>query len=199
MGVADACSERLRVRRARIVVCMAAAVVVAACGAPQPPAPAPSPSGAAPATQLPLRVHAGAPAAPTPPPLTAKGPRPPDGEVLPAKLTGPGVLDIENGDESDAYVTLARDGRAAFTVYIWKGSKAEVAHVADGEYVVYFSTGDDWNSDVRRFTSSVHAVRFDNPLVFKQSKESGGWTVYLQPTVTGTEPTTDVPDDDVPR
>ena len=167
---------------ARLVVAGLLGVVLAGCGA-APPAPAPAPPTA-------IAVPSAAPelgAAVAGP----SGPRPGTGEVLTRRgPAGRGELAVQNGADEDALVTLSRDGRAVYTMYVRTGEGAQLTGVADGDYQIFVAQGDGWNGELRRFTASADYARFADTASFTTVRESGGirstrLRITLQPAAGG--------------
>ncbi|MEV7422728.1 hypothetical protein [Streptomyces sp. NPDC091212] len=116
---------------------------------------------------------------------------------------GLGRLTIDNGTASDAVVSLTRQKRTAFTVYIRKGRSATVRAVDDGSYTVYFSSGTDWNSARKSFTRDCAFQKFDDKAAFRTVAVTGGtqYTVLkysLAKSVGGNATTSDVDEDEFP-
>lgn len=129
-----------------------------------------------------------------------KGPRPGNGVVIVRRGgSGPGVLTVDNGSAQDAYVTLARDGRAVLTLYVHNNAKASAKRIANGTYDLFFSTGSGWNADLKVFTADIAASRFDETFPYAaKGNRYDEWTVTLQPVVGGTAPTSSVDPGAVP-
>jgi hypothetical protein len=130
----------------------------------------------------------------------AKGPRPANGAVLARRgARGEGTLDVDNGTDVDAYVTIARNGNLVLGMYVRGGEKARATDIADGTYMIYFSSGTGWNSDLLAFTADRQYTKFDEPFDYVTTRTtSAAWEVGLQPTVGGTAETTDISGADIP-
>ncbi|MFC1404166.1 MULTISPECIES: hypothetical protein [Streptacidiphilus] len=112
--------------------------------------------------------------------------------------SGNGRLTIENGGDGDAVITLTRSGSRSFAVYIRKNGSYTVRGVRDGTYTVYFTTGSDWDSGRKGFTSGCAYQKFDDTLKFttKYTSTQIEYTTYtlsLYAVVGGTARTSDVP------
>lgn len=110
------------------------------------------------------------------------------------------MLDVDNGMEQDAYVTLAVGPSLVLGLYVRSGSKAHVEGVADATYDLYYATGDGWNSDLLAFTSHAGYTKFDDPLPYvTTSKQYKSWTVKLDARVDGNASVSKVAASEVPR
>lgn len=187
------------------------ALTLAGCGG----APASPPAGtltAAPTTTTSLPVVTPPTPVVTPPPssvptpapplaLAEKGPRPANGAVIVRQgKRGGGVLNIDNGTEEDAYVTLARDGKAARAVYVRAGQKARLPGIADGDYQLFYATGSGWNVDVRDFTLNASYNQFDESFPYETTaRKYTIWDVTLRAMIGGNARTSPVAPGTVPR
>ena len=112
--------------------------------------------------------------------------------------SGNGRLTIENGGDGDAVITLTRGGARSFAVYIRKNGSYTVKGVRDGTYTVYFTTGSDWDSGHKGFTSGCAYQKFDDTLKFTTTYTSTQieyttYTLSLYAVAGGTASTSDVP------
>ena len=112
--------------------------------------------------------------------------------------SGNGQLTIENGGDGDAVITLTRSGAHSFAVYIRKNASYTVKGVRDGTYTVYFTTGSDWDSGHKGFTSGCAYQKFDDTLKFttvygSTQIEYTTYTLSLYAVAGGTASTSDVP------
>jgi len=112
--------------------------------------------------------------------------------------SGNGQLTIENGGDGDAVITLTRSGTRSFAVYLRKNGSYTVKGVRDGTYTVYFTTGSDWDSGRKGFTSGCAYQKFDETLKFttKYTSTQVEYTTYtlsLYAIPGGTASTSNVP------
>jgi hypothetical protein len=155
----------------------------------------------APAPPPPISVPARPSPAPNPGP---SGPRPENGAVVVARgASGRGVLDIENGTQDDALVTLSLAGKAVRAVYVRGSGTTSLTGVADGTYDLYVTEGDGWNRELRRFTDSPQYTRFDDPASFRTVRTNGAiqytrLSITLQPVSDGNVATSPVDPDTFP-
>ena len=133
--------------------------------------------------------------------------RPANGKVLTNKVKGGrGELTIENGNDRDAVLVLARKAspkKAVLVVYVRAGKDATVKGIKDGTYIVYYSIGTRWDSKSRAFTSDVERSRFEDTIRFKTTRTStmitwSVWTLTLNTVIGGNAPTEDVDPGDFP-
>jgi hypothetical protein len=133
--------------------------------------------------------------------------RPATGKVMTNKIKGGrGQLTIENGNDRDAVLVLARSSaptKAVLAVYVRAERSATIKGIKDGTYVVFFSLGKRWDSHSRAFTSELDRSRFEDTIRFKTTRSAymttySTWTLTLQPVVGGNAPTRDVGEGDFP-
>lgn len=141
-------------------------------------------------------------ALPAPEPLADR--RLENGTVLNDPGSGNGELEIENGTDRDAAITLAQAGQAVGSIYVAGGANAVLSGVPDGTFELFFTSGTDWDEAARAFTRSCTFERFESPAVFSTAEIAGGieYTVYsatLQPVAGGTARTSPVPPESFPR
>jgi hypothetical protein len=95
---------------------------------------------------------------------------------------GLGRLTVDNGNDRDAFVVLARagDGSPMLALYVRAGKKATVKRVKNGTYDLYFSLGSAWDSSQRAFTEDVAFRRMDGQLRFTTTRVRSGtrFTIY---------------------
>ena len=175
-------------RPVALALLLAAVLALAGCGG-DPATPSPAPATAPPVSN-PVAANPALSAAVTPGPGPS-GPRPANGAVVTKReKAGKGELAIENGTDEDALLTLARDGRAVYAVYIRASGDAELTGIADGDYEMFVAQGDGWNDELRRFTASPDYTRFDDPASFATVREADAirytrLRITLQPVVGG--------------
>jgi hypothetical protein len=133
--------------------------------------------------------------------------RPSNGTVLFNKLRGgAGRLTIENGNDRDALVVLAKESDPAtplLAVYVRADNSRTIKRIKDGTYVLLYSLGENWDSGSNAFTSNVDYRQTGTTLKFKTTRISGGyrytiWTVTLHTVVGGGTPAIPIGEDDFP-
>jgi hypothetical protein len=128
----------------------------------------------------------------------------PNGQLVrPGSRTGRGQLTVDNGGNWDAVVTLAVDKRPAVSVYVRSNAKHTVDGIRDGSYLVYYTTGTDWDAKARGFTRGCAFAQFDDSFEFATTRTAtqvqwDKWTITLQPVSGGTARTSDVDPDEFP-
>lgn len=89
----------------------------------------------------------------------------PTGTLLVKTLHGMGILEIINELGSDTVAVLTRTEEpdvALLAVYVQANDSCEIARVPDGTYLLYFTFGEDWDDESRRFTRDPRYQRFDD-------------------------------------
>ncbi|WP_157594257.1 hypothetical protein [Streptosporangium amethystogenes] len=76
-------------------------------------------------------------------------------------------LQLSNGTRRDAVIVLVRGKRKAVTVYVRKKSNFKIQGVRDGNYKIYYTFGEDWDSKARSFTRSCDFERFGKSVRFR--------------------------------
>lgn len=79
---------------------------------------------------------------------------------------GRGQLHIDNGTGHDAVVELVHDGKPVVSVYVGQGSKTTVDTIDDGSYELFYTSGIDWDGQLKTFTRSCLFKRFETPVNF---------------------------------
>ena len=79
---------------------------------------------------------------------------------------GRGQLHIDNGTGHDAVVELVHNGKPVASVYVGKGSKTIVDNIDDGSYELFYTSGIDWDGQLKTFTRSCLFKRFETPVSF---------------------------------
>lgn len=186
-----------RSRQITLGVTLLGACLIASCGSGARTSTAVAPTTVATTT---IATVAPTPTTKPTPTATARGPRPASGAVIVRRGgRGQGTLEVDNGTDRDAYVTMARGGKLALGVYVRNGETAKVTGIADGTYVIYFSSGTGWNSDLLAFTADKHNTKFDDTFDYvTTSTTRPGWKVTLQPSVGGNASTSDVSGTEIP-
>ncbi len=133
--------------------------------------------------------------------------RPKNGKVMTNKIRGGrGKLTIENGNDSDAVLILAKKSspkKALLVVYVRAGKDATVKSIKDGTYIVYYSLGERWDAKSKSFTVGGERRRFEDTIKFKTNRTSTmitwkDWTLTLNTVLGGNAPTEGVGDGDFP-
>lgn len=110
---------------------------------------------------------------------------------------GRGELKVENGTEKDAVLVLAAGEQTLASAYVRAGASFTLDGIRDGEYVLYFATGEGW--DGRTFTEAVRRSRFEDTLPYKTTQTTySAWTITLHPVVGGAATTESVDADEFP-
>lgn len=115
--------------------------------------------------------------------------------------SGMGELLIRNGSNRDGAIILATpQGNSVKAAFIRMDDSFTLVGIPDGHYVVYFTTGEAWSSDQRRFTQDFTYQRFDEELYFETtSQRYSVWNVTLHPVVGGNAVTRAVSQDSFPQ
>ena len=124
----------------------------------------------------------------------------PTGTYLVKKLiSGDGELIIDNGPDLDAVAILSslkEPKIPLMAVYIRAGASHTIRGISDGVYNLYFSLGEDWDEDSKRFMEKAKYQRFEDGIDFITSSiQYTIWEVTLHPVVGG-EADTDYLDED---
>lgn len=116
------------------------------------------------------------------------------------RRSGTGELKVENDSEQDSVVKLVQDGRPIVSVYVGSGSDATVRNIDDGTYELFYTTGIDWDDQLKTFTRSCAFNRFEATAEFTttQTQYTTG-TIGIQPRAGGNARTTEVPAESFPR
>lgn len=114
--------------------------------------------------------------------------RPANGAVLVKSAnTGYGRLTIDNRNTQDALVLLSsqkKPDKVLLAVYVRAGAKTTAIKVKDGSYLVYYTTGDSFDTASRRFTAHARSTRFSSPMKFSTSNDGSSitystWSIEL--------------------
>jgi hypothetical protein len=76
---------------------------------------------------------------------------------------GRGQLRVDNGTGHDAVVELVQDGKPVVSVYVGTGLNTTVDDIDDGSYELFYTSGIDWDSQLKTFTRSCLFKRFPMP------------------------------------
>jgi hypothetical protein len=116
-----------------------------------------------------------------------------NGEMVKRPGGGAGEFVVESGKGiGDTAVSLVpvNGKKAAATIYVREGAKAETDGVPNGKYKVFMASGEDWDAKRKGFTRDCGFSKFDDTFDF-----SGGgvrWTVTLTESVGGNASTSDL-------
>jgi hypothetical protein len=136
------------------------------------------------------------------PPVTADANRRLDNGTLIKKASpgGLGEVKVDNSEGSaDAVVSLVSGNEVTeMAVYVRARSSATVHGIHDGEYQVYVTNGDDWETPANLFTRNCEFGKFNRAADFttKISDDTTGYTFYeidLNPSVYGNATESKVP------
>lgn len=121
---------------------------------------------------------------------------------------GDGELTVENGLAWDAIAILSKhdDPNTPLTsVYINSEDSYTITSIPDDTYILYYSLGKDWDSEMKKFSIIDEYGRFEEPLEFEISRNIWGTEYYqtysatLHPVYGGTADTEEVSEDDFPK
>lgn len=120
------------------------------------------------------------------------------------RRTGNGQLKVDNGTEHDAVVKLVQGGSPVVSVYVGKGSETTVGKINDGSYELFYTSGIDWDGQLKTFTRSCLFERFEESVEFTTVRVEGGinytiQSIGLQPRIGGNARTTEVPAQSFPK
>lgn len=96
------------------------------------------------------------------------------------QLTGRGQLKIINNSPADELITVARDKSLLVAAYVRAGETYLVDEIPDGEYIIFISSGSDW--DGFKFNRDARAKRFEDTFPFTTRREGSTtistiWTI----------------------
>jgi hypothetical protein len=135
------------------------------------------------------------------------GARPVNGKVFVNRVKGGlGHLTVENGNERDAFVALARASDPSTTVlsfYVRSDKSVTIKRIKNGTYVLYFSLGSGWDASSRSFIDDAAYRRMDDELRYTTTRVSGGtrftiFRVTLHPVPGGSVPIDFIDESDFP-
>lgn len=130
----------------------------------------------------------------------------PNGTVLfknPYYLNGLGELKIDNGTDMDAMAKLVYSpiNKSICAVYIKAKSVYTIPEISDGEYMLYFTHGQNWDNINKKFLKNKAYSKFEDNFEFitkEQTKYNGVETIYstfeitLHPVISGTANTDEI-------
>ncbi|MCL5025258.1 MAG: hypothetical protein M1531_02015 [Chloroflexi bacterium] len=147
------------------------------------PTPPPVKVAAPTATRIPTRTATRAPApVPTKTPTKVATPTPALNRHLAtgtflkdSTRNGLGELTVKNGRDLDAVAALTTlDDDTVVSAYIQAGDSFTIAGIRDGTYYLYFTSGEDWDDEVSRFTRKARLSRFEDTLTFQTTTTAQG-------------------------
>jgi len=130
------------------------------------------------------------------------------GMFLVKKISGGyGELKIENGRDLDALgvISSSREPKIPLiAVYIQSKDSFTIEGIKDDMYTLYFTLGEDWDSDLEKFTRKATYARFEDQLEFKTTETATEinytiFTVTLHPVIGGAAETKPVSEADFPE
>jgi hypothetical protein len=115
-------------------------------------------------------------------------------------LNGKGHLTVENGLDLDAVAVLSwPDARPVVAVYIQNHDQFTITGIPDGTYDLFFTLGEDWDSEQAKFTRRKSLSRFDDPFPFTTTATTYRvWSVTLHPVAGGTAETEPLSEEEFP-
>jgi hypothetical protein len=121
--------------------------------------------------------------------------------------TGYGELTINNGLDSDAIVVLSKSYKpkvAWISVYVQSNDSYTIIGIPDGVYILYFSFGENWDNNSKKFTKAAIFQRFEKELEFKTTETPTEiwydiYSVTLHPVPEGTAKTRYINETDFPE
>jgi hypothetical protein len=113
--------------------------------------------------------------------------RPPTGLLEDYAPGGQGRLLIKNGTDADALVILTGlDDQAVKSAYIRDAQEFDMTGIHDGTYRLYYSKGEGFNAETKRFTLNATYQRLDATLEYTTtSTQYTGYEVTLYGVVGG--------------
>lgn len=128
--------------------------------------------------------------------------RPLNGEIIidRRETVGEGTLTVENGTLWDGLIILADlEKQSLVAFYIHSEKEVTLGGIPDGEYILFFSTGEDWNTAGKSFSKPLDFKRFEDTLLFRTTKTQYTiWSLTLHPVVGGEAATESVNPEDFP-
>lgn len=116
--------------------------------------------------------------------------------------SGEGELSIENGLDEDAVILITSEANPKKTiigVYIRAGDRFIVTGIPDGNYIVYYRIGLDWDINTNQFTRSETSERFEELLSYETTSDLyTSYELTLQKVEGGNAETYDVSDSEMP-
>jgi hypothetical protein len=113
---------------------------------------------------------------------------------------GLGELEISNGTEADGFVLLTTlQSEPVYGCYVQANSQATLSGIPDGEYSIFFSTGEDWDAVDLRFTADADYTKFEESIDFQTTTTQYSiWSITLHTVSGGAAETESIPAEDFP-
>ncbi|EIV93713.1 hypothetical protein [Frankia sp. QA3] len=92
--------------------------------------------------------------------------RPDNGSIGPGRRGGYGKLTVEAPASHDAVVKLTEGGARVRNIFVRGGSSTTVDGLPDGSFDVFYTLGEDWDTDAARFTRNCSFSKFDSGVAF---------------------------------
>ncbi len=92
--------------------------------------------------------------------------RPDNGSVGPGRRGGYGKVTVEAPPSQDAVVKLTEGGARVRNIFVRAGSSTTVDGLPDGHFDVFYTLGEDWDTDAARFTRNCSFNKFDSGVDF---------------------------------
>jgi len=128
--------------------------------------------------------------------------RPANGTIVfdQRKQRGMGQLTVDNGTASDGLVVLVNGtNKPLIGFYVRGKNQFTLSGIPDGNYQIFFTKGDEWDGEDRKFLKVESTKKMDSRLAFTTSATSySTWTISLQPVAGGNTQTSDIPPGDFP-
>ncbi len=117
-----------------------------------------------------------------------------------AGARGKGELLIKNGTDGDGVVVLAEsEDKPVMAAYLRAGASYRMLGIANGNYQLFFSTGNSWDGNDKRFTENVKYQRFEDEFPYQSTlTQYTIWEVTLCPILGGNAATERVGPNQVP-
>jgi hypothetical protein len=103
-------------------------------------------------------------------------------------VSGDGVLRARNDGGADAVLLLARGGAVVVSLAVDAGQSAQLDGVADGDYDLYYTAGQDWNAALGTFSRRCEFHRFTTTTTFHTNPVPGGSAYTVQSIALHTPP-----------
>jgi hypothetical protein len=121
----------------------------------------------------------------------------PTGSFLRKNLdNGYGELQISNGLPTDAVISIAKTTSPLViqdSVYIQGADAFTVSGIPDGDYLIYYKTGTDWNSVLEKFNQNGVYRRFEDSVHFTTtSGKYTTWQIEIKPVAGGNAKTENI-------
>ena len=96
---------------------------------------------------------------------------------------GQGQLKVNNGTADDSAILIMKPDNTLLTAFFVRSNEAfNLFGVPAGKYQVYFTQGQDWDANAKKFTTKVVTRKIDQTLEYLEKGESPSvWNMNLQP------------------